>query len=199
MKQTNNNETTTQTETEDLWEGSEPALAIYAASLADYNAGRLHGRWIAVTTDADDIRRQIAEMLAESTEPIAEEWAIHDYEGFAPLRLSEWHNLDNLAAIAKGFEEHGEIFLHVLDYVGDVNDIEEANRHLTEQYCGEFESLEHWVEEFMQDNYGHSLNALPSVLQSCIDWERVAREFELGGDVFTLEVGRTVHVFWSNR
>lgn len=49
---------------------------VYVASLADCNAGRLHGRWIDADQSADAIREQIAEMLAESKEPIAEEWAI---------------------------------------------------------------------------------------------------------------------------
>jgi len=50
---------------------------IYVASLADYNAGRLHGRWIDADRPAEAIREQIAQMLAESKAPVAEEWAIH--------------------------------------------------------------------------------------------------------------------------
>ena len=48
---------------------------IYVASLADYNAGRLHGRWIDADQPIEVIREEIAEMLTESKEPIAEEWA----------------------------------------------------------------------------------------------------------------------------
>jgi len=44
---------------------------IYVASLADYNAGRLHGCWIDADQSADAIRDEIAQMLAESKEPIA--------------------------------------------------------------------------------------------------------------------------------
>ena len=54
---------------------------IYVASLSDYNTGRLHGRWIDASQPADAIREEIALMLAESKEPIAKEWAIHDYGG----------------------------------------------------------------------------------------------------------------------
>jgi len=49
---------------------------IYVACLAAYNSGRLHGRWIDAAQDAEDIKAQIAEMLKESPEPGAEEWAI---------------------------------------------------------------------------------------------------------------------------
>ena len=65
---------------------------IYVACLASYNAGILHGEWIDAT-DADTIREAIQEMLKRSPTPGAEEWAIHDYEGFGPLRLSEFEDL----------------------------------------------------------------------------------------------------------
>ena len=65
---------------------------IYVASLADYNSGRLRGRWIDADQPAEAIREQIVEMLAESNEPIAEEWAIHDYENFGDLGAVGVHN-----------------------------------------------------------------------------------------------------------
>ncbi len=87
---------------------------IYVASLADYNSGRLHGRWIDAGQSAEAIREQIAEMLAESKEPIAEEWAIHDYEGFGDLGLSEWQDIDKVAEVAFLIGEHGPVFASLL-------------------------------------------------------------------------------------
>jgi len=66
---------------------------IYVACLASYNAGILHGEWIDAT-DADTIREAIQEMLKGSPTAGAEEWAIHDYEGFGSIRLSEWEDVD---------------------------------------------------------------------------------------------------------
>lgn len=73
---------------------------IYAACLASYNAGSLHGEWIDAT-DADEIREGIENMLSESRQPIAEEWAIHDYENFGGLRLSEYADLDKVAELGR--------------------------------------------------------------------------------------------------
>jgi antirestriction protein len=42
---------------------------IYAACLASYNSGVLHGRWIDADQDADAIRDEIAAMLRESPYP----------------------------------------------------------------------------------------------------------------------------------
>ena len=172
-------------------------LRIYVASLADYNAGRLHGRWIEVSSGAADIHSEIADMLAESSEDIAEDWAIHDYEGFEPLKISEWHEVENLAAIANGVEQHGELFLHVLDYLGDTKHIDEATQCLNEQYQGSADTLAAWAEDFMHETSSDAIKALPSVLQFCIDWDQVAREFERSGDVFGIRVDDSVHVFWS--
>ncbi|HXK39588.1 MAG TPA: antirestriction protein ArdA, partial [Candidatus Paceibacterota bacterium] len=54
--------------------GEKVVPRIYVASLADYNAGRLQGRWIRADQPSDDIYREIQAMLAESEIPEAEEW-----------------------------------------------------------------------------------------------------------------------------
>ncbi len=59
---------------------------IYVACLAAYNAGRLHGVWIEAEQSPEDIWSEVADMLAVSPEPCAEEWAIHDHEGFGALQ-----------------------------------------------------------------------------------------------------------------
>ena len=94
---------------------------IYVASLMDYNAGTLHGRWIDCDSGEGQIWEEIREMLAESPEAatdfskkygmIAEEWAIHDYEGFAPLQLSEYEDIAKVAAIGELAEKYGTAFL----------------------------------------------------------------------------------------
>ena len=65
-----------------------PTPKIYAASLSDYNAGVLHGAWIRADQDEDKIEEAITAMLERSSQPGAEEWAIHDYEGFGSIQLS---------------------------------------------------------------------------------------------------------------
>lgn len=57
---------------------------IYVADLAAYNNGKLHGVWIDATLDLEDIQAAVSSMLKNSPEGFAEEYAIHDYEGFEP-------------------------------------------------------------------------------------------------------------------
>ena len=81
---------------------------LYVACLAAYNSGALHGRWIDAHQDADQIKHEIKEMLAASSIPYAEEYAIHDYEGFGKASLEEYTSIERVAAIAEFITERGE-------------------------------------------------------------------------------------------
>src|SRR5690242_9229769 len=87
---------------------------IYVADLAAYNAGRLHGAWIDADQDPDEIRAEIQKMLEASPEPGAEEYAIHDYEGFGSIRFSEFEDLDRISEMAKLIDEHGDLAAEVI-------------------------------------------------------------------------------------
>ena len=79
---------------------------IYVACLAAYNNGRLHGRWIDASQGEEAISDAVQVMLADSPEPDAEEWAIHDYEGFHGCRISEYAGIERVAALAEFIEEY---------------------------------------------------------------------------------------------
>jgi antirestriction protein len=171
---------------------------IYVASLSDYNAGRLHGRWIYADEGAEEILRQVTEMLADSGEEIAEEWAIHDYEGFGSLRLSEHEDLDKVAQLGALIAEHGELFASLTANFGGTDGIEQAQRYMDEGYCGDFDSLEDYAREFVEECYGAEIEKLPEFIRYHIDFEGIARDMELNGDVFTIEHDHRVHVFHGN-
>ena len=163
---------------------------IYVACLAAYNNGKLHGQWIDATSP-DEITEQVRAMLAASPEPDAEEWAIHDYEGFEGIRLSEYASFETVCELADFIEEHGELGAKVLENFGD--NIGEAKQALEDCYSGEYSSLAEFAQEITEGQ-----GEIPSHLEYYIDWEKMGRDLELGGDVFTIELGfNEVHVFWS--
>jgi antirestriction protein len=121
---------------------------IYVACLAAYNNGRLHGEWIDADQSADELHEAVARMLAASPQPGAEEWAIHDYEGFGSLRLGEYESLERVAAIAAGIAEHGDAFSAWLSYdesqdATDMQSFEDA-------YRGEWDSLRAYAEDYAE-------------------------------------------------
>ena len=163
---------------------------IYVADLAAYNAGNLRGVWIDADQDADAIRAEIQTMLAESPEPGAEEWAIHDYEGFGGIKLHESEDLDEVARLAELLSEHGDLFAKLVDHFGR-DDLDEAVRAMEESYAGEYDSLADWAQQFAEDTGPPDCGPYTDY----IDWESFARDAEMGGDIFTIETGGKVHVF----
>ncbi len=169
---------------------------IYVASLSDYNAGRLHGRWIDCDQDVDDIRQAIEDMLSESPEPIAEEWAIHDFEGFGSVRLNESEDIARVAKLAEMIGEHRELITHVIDHCGGPDDLEEASRKMNEDYLGEWDSLEEWAEDYL-DSSG-MLESVPKELRYYIDFKKYGEASELDGGIFTIRLNGKVHVFYTS-
>jgi antirestriction protein len=163
---------------------------IYVASLADYNAGRLHGRWIDAAQDADDTHAEIRAMLASSREPVAEEWAIHDYDDFGAINLGEYESIEKVAGIAQGIEEHGEAFAAFLS-----NDSDATAEQFEEAYRGTYRTVEDFADELIEEGI---LGEIPEALEPYIDTEKFAHDLEVGGDIFTVDGGEGVFIFWSN-
>lgn len=169
---------------------------IYAACLASYNNGVLYGAWIDADQDAESIGEAINVMLKGSKEPGAEEYAIHDYE-YLPSSLGEHPDLDDVSDLGALVTEHGYALVKgVLDHCGDASEVKEK---LEDNYAGAWDSLEAYVQNFWEDcgdmpkapdnQWWHPANYT--------DWERMAHDLEISGDVFTVEVSGTMHVFHS--
>lgn len=179
-------------------EEREPQLQprIYVASLSDYNAGRLHGTWLDATGDAEELTTGVDDMLTRSPETHAEEWAIHDYEGFGPLRLSEYESLDAISRIAGGIATHGPAFAHWAAIAGtapeDLDNFDDA-------YLGHADSIEAYAEELVDDlGYTDLIDrAIPEHLQPYVrfDIEAFGHDLELSGDVTTSEGDGGVYLF----
>lgn len=164
---------------------------IYVACLAAYNAGMLHGVWIDVEDDAEAVGEAIAAMLAASPEPGAEEWAIHDYEDFGGVQIGEHTGIERVVEIAAFLRERGRLGALVLEQLD--GDLDRAEQALDEDYRGQFASLADCMEETYED-----LASVPEGLRGYIDWEAMARDAALSGEVFTVETAPdAVHVFWA--
>src|SRR5258708_1781568 len=121
---------------------------IYVADLAAYNEGHLHGAWIDATQDPEDIAAEISAILAKSPVSGAEEWAIHDYQNFGSLRLSEHEVLETVSKAGKLISEHGDVFAALLDHLGGLSSLDEAESAFEDNYQGTFKSLSDWAEDF---------------------------------------------------
>lgn len=163
---------------------------IFVACLAAYNSGCLHGRWINADQDAEDIRSEISEMLKASPVVEAEEWAIHDYEGFEGVEISEYADIENLARLATFVNERGRLGSMLLQhFCGCIDEAEAA----FDNYAGCYRALADYAQELIEET-----TEIPENLANYIDYQAIARDMELGGEVFTIETGfEETHVFWS--
>lgn len=166
-------------------------IRIYVADLAAYNNGILHGVWIDACDDPEDIKMQINKMLAESPEEDAEEYAIHDYEGFEGYSVSEWRGIEELHEIACFIDENPGIGGGLLSQFGD--NLEEARLAIEEAYAGCYESLADYAEELTEQT-----TEIPDSLSYYIDYDRMGRDMEMSGDIFTIDTAHNeIHVFYN--
>jgi antirestriction protein len=163
-------------------------IRIYVACLAAYNNGTLHGHWIDANQDAWEIWNEVSAMLKASPIKEAEEWAIHDYEGFQGVTISEWEGFERVSEIAAFIAEHGELGGKLIAYFGSLQDAQSA---IGDHYAGEYRSTADFVQEMTEQG-----TEIPESLQYYIDWNAMARDWEIN-DILTIETGfENVHVFW---
>lgn len=164
---------------------------IYVACLACYNDGRLHGEWMDAD-DADTIQEKVTALQAKCLH-VDNDWAIHDYEGFHGIRLSESESFATVVELAEAIEEHGEAFAVWYDNEWrDSVDVEAFQ----EAYAGTFRNIEEWAEQWLED--AGSLSEIPENLRYYFDYASWARDCELGGDIWTHRGGDGVFVFNSH-
>ena len=165
-------------------------IRIYVACLAAYNNGILHGAWIDADQSEHDIWEAIKDVLASSPVPEAEEYAIHDYEGFYRVRIEEYSDIKTVAQLAAFITEHGELGAELVSHYGNV---ESAQTAMDDYYAGQYESLEDFAQSITEET-----SKVPENLSFYIDYEKMARDLEIN-DVFAVEVAcNTVHVFWQH-
>ena len=168
---------------------SSDTYQIYVASLSDYNAGIIHGKWIKLEgLSKDEIQEEINQILqtspyAKQYNEIAEEWAIHDFE-LDQIRISEYESLDTIISIVEALAEHGEAFAI---YYNDVGDLGTAIDNFEEAYAGEYDSFLDYATEIFDELYAHSI---PKNLRVYIDYSAFARDLDAEG--YFIEDG---HVF----
>ena len=143
---------------------------IYVASLSDYNAGILHGAWIVADQDADMIHQEITEMLIASPATkqygdIAEEWSIHDTDGFP--NLGENPQLETVATIGQAIAEHGDAFTAWID---NSSYNAEHPENFREEYSGEYESVKDYAYDFAEQSGLYS-QLTDMNMDGFVDWE----------------------------
>jgi len=174
---------------------------IYVRCLSAYNAGCLHGMSIDATQDAEEIKDDIKWMLSYSpvadTEP-CEEWAIHSYDFFEGIALSECESIKNVAALGQAILDHGKSFAEFQGYF-NYDDVAQAVEEFTDRFMGVYKSEEDFAyEQLEQDG---TLDRLEKIgfSENYINWDAIVNDMECGGGYLFIRTGfEEVHVFGND-
>lgn len=168
---------------------------IYVACLSAYNAGYLHGLWIDGTQQPEDIEDDIKWMLSWS--PVADtescdEFAIHDYECWEGIQLSEYEDIEKVSELAQLLEEHGKAYAVYYQHYGNNYATEEDFK---DRYLGEYEDEKDFVYQMWEEcgkiQHLEELN----ISAFYIDWKAITRDWFIDS-YFSIEVGlRETYVF----
>lgn len=132
---------------------------IYVADLAAYNAGHLQGRWIDLDADTtvEALYEQVQEILAEGTRRYAretlsihEEWAIHDYEGFGPIRVEEYTALETIVGHVQRMGDDPKRYFAWCESRG----VSDAENYDPDQVYGPYESKSDYFDQWIENCYG---------------------------------------------
>jgi len=170
------------------------APSVWVGCLAAYNAGRLHGEWIAVPTDPDELRSAIARVLAASPSPGAEEHFFADSEGWGDLDIGEYEDVGRLCRIVADMDgmprDSSEAYLTFLaheDGSGSVEAFEEA-------YAGTWAREEDYASEFIDSMGGWAGVEVESEAWQWMDEDRIYAAILDDCRTYDSHDGR-VHVF----
>ena len=148
---------------------------VYVACLAAYNNGILHGAWIDCDGKiAEDIDAEVQAMLKRSPVPDAEEYAIHDFEGFGNI-INEYTSIDEIAEIVDALESADEPEALKAYAANRGESVVDAASSFDDAYFGEWDSELAYAEDYMDSYFD-----IPDRLANYIDYEAFRRDLFCG-------------------
>lgn len=169
---------------------------IYVADLAAYNAGYLHGSWIALADtefDPEQVHAAIQQILELSPVrqlgEIPEEWAIHDYEGFGPIKIEEHASIEKVCELAEtldALESNGEdiafgIFLDKVESLDSFDSLDDAVEAFRDAYRGS-QSLKDYAYEYVEECILPEIDkSIRETIETYFDYEAFARDMSYDG------------------
>lgn len=117
------------------------------------------------------------------------------YEGFAPLRLSEWEPFERVSAIAEGIATHGDAFSAWLSY-DDSRDATDMQA-FEDAYRGEWDSLRAYAENYAEEVGMYDAAEKAGSPYVTVDIDILERDLDI--ELYTVDSDHyTVYVFDPN-
>lgn len=169
--------------------------ALYVGTYHKYNSGSIEGAWLYLEnySDKDEFLAACAELHKDESDP---EFMFQDFMNFPKSFYSEdcvKEELFEWLALDEDDRELLDVYQNIrIDAVpSEIDDIKDKFR-------GKYSSLEGYVIEFWEEcgEYKQDDKNWRSPI-NYVDWERMARDLKMSGDIDTAEHGGEVYVFSS--
>ncbi|QIG58827.1 ArdA-like antirestriction protein [Gordonia phage DatBoi] len=179
--------------------------SIWIADLAAYNAGHLVGEWVELDadTEAEDVYAKIKDICARGDELLRklnewsgphEEFAIHDFEGFGPIKIGEY---DPISAVLTHVERMGDepdkyfayVEHHGEGYVDSYDEADVIDTGQTTMRDVAYEVADEYLEQVrhmdIPGQYRHERDEndrITNWLACYFDYDALARDLEIEGN-----------------
>ena len=152
--------------------------------LAAYNQGVHHFQWVdleVLVEEGETLAQCIEWVLASSPAAGAEEWLFSDSSGLPSYLKGEYVSTEELMSYALALPEvdqsNWDAYRAICDYMGQAVSPESFE----ESYLGDVEPAEY------VESYYHENGEVPDYLACYVDWEAMARDWELNGDLIAVD------------
>lgn len=118
----------------------------------------------------------------------AEEYAIHDHEGFCGLLDSEYPSLEDVAALAEGLDSDCPVgFAYLVDDLkvkptDALDNADDVIVHCVDSGHSDERALGEYAAEIYEDGAGIT-DALPDIIKHNIDWNGIGHDLQQAGDI----------------
>lgn len=165
-------------------------MKIYVADLAEYNAGRLYGKWLDLNdfTDAEELKTaaySVPKINPYSGGRERNEYAIHDYDldYSCDPDFGEYPDLDDIFRYHELCGEYGEAFAVWYSLNGGYRDRDKWEDCFNESFYGEVDSYAALAEQFVDEGL---FGEIPDAIINYIDYEAIGRDLRMD---YTIEAG----------
>ena len=161
-----------------------PDVGVCVQCLAAYNNGIHHFQWVdleVLVEEGETLKQCIDWVLASSLSGGGEEWFFSDSSGLPGYLQGEHVSTEELMSYALALPEvdrsNWDAYRAVCNYMGQAVTPESFE----ESYLGDMEPAE-YVESYYEEN-----GEVPEYLACYVDWESMARDWVLNGDLIAVD------------
>lgn len=155
---------------------SKKTISVYCGTFGKYNSGSLDGAWVDLSDfdTFEDFMQHIRELHADEEDP---EFMFQDIDNATDIPFRGEPGLGDIERFMQ-FLQLEEYERDILEGYASIHglsaDIEEQLQEALDHYRGTYDSMADYAEEITRE-----CNDIPEWLDCYIDWERMARDFNM--------------------